>query len=336
MNVVFRFDASYEIGIGHLMRCLALSEELIKRGDRCYFLSKIDDERLIKKYNVDYQKINTNTSLKKDLEMLIKFSNNNDVDWIITDHYKIDSKYVKEIKQNGFNVLSVDDTAQIHYYSDIVVNQNIGAKKLDFSSERYTRFLLGPKYIIMRDDLLQREKKSENDKVKKILVTFGGSDSGNFTLKILKMLDSINENVEFLVVLGPLNSFYEDIKRYARKTDNEIKLIKSTEDMTKIYIESDIAISAGGITCYELAYFGIPNIIIPIADNQINSTKGLDETKVSIYLGERNMINAECLRKKIKELIKNDSLRQKMRRNGKKLIDGEGKKRIVDFMRRYN
>ena len=112
MNVVFRVDASYEIGIGHLMRCLALSEELIKRGDRCYFLSKIEDESIIKKYNVDYQKIDADTSLKKDLEMLIKFSNDNDVDWIITDHYKIDSKYINQIKINIYILMH-----NILYYS---------------------------------------------------------------------------------------------------------------------------------------------------------------------------------------------------------------------------
>ena len=162
MNVAFRVDASVDIGIGHLMRCLALSEELIRREHSCYFLSKIDNDELIsriKKNNVHYQKINPNATLQTDVETLIKFSNENDVDWIITDHYGINSQYIKEIKKNNLKVLSIDDNAQIHYYSDIIVNQNIGAEKLDFSSEKYSKFLLGTKYVMLRDELLQKYKR---------------------------------------------------------------------------------------------------------------------------------------------------------------------------------
>jgi len=32
LNILFRVDASKKIGLGHLMRCLALSEELKKKG----------------------------------------------------------------------------------------------------------------------------------------------------------------------------------------------------------------------------------------------------------------------------------------------------------------
>lgn len=339
MNVAFRVDASSEIGLGHLIRCLALSEELIRRGHVCYFLSKIDSVELINrivKSNVSYQKIKPNVSLQEDLDSSIKFSNENDIDWIITDSYCIDAKYIMEIKQNGFNVLSIDDTAQIHYYSDVVLNQNIGAEKLRFSTENYTKMLIGTKYIMIRDELLKRDKKIENNEVKKILVTFGGTDSDNFTLKILKLLSSINENVEFLIVLGPFNLFYKDIERYDREVGCKIKLIKSPEDMAEVYLESDIAISAGGSSCYELAHFGIPNIIIAVADNQIKVSHELDKQKVSIYLGKKNELKAERLTYNVKELIDNYSLRKQMRLNGRKLVDGKGKERIVEFMETYN
>ena len=107
MNIVFRVDALVNIGIGHLMRCLALSEELMRRQQTCYFLSKIDNDELIsrvEKKNIYYQEINPNTTLQADLDMLIKFSNENNVDWIITDHYGINSQYIKKIKQSNLKV----------------------------------------------------------------------------------------------------------------------------------------------------------------------------------------------------------------------------------------
>ena len=60
MNIAFRVDASKNIGIGHLMRCFALSEELKKQGHSCIILSKILDEELFdknKKFNVKLYKI---------------------------------------------------------------------------------------------------------------------------------------------------------------------------------------------------------------------------------------------------------------------------------------
>ena len=137
MNVAIRVDASLKIGIGHLMRCLALTEELIRRGNCCHFISKISNSALhikIKNSNILFKQLKNDITLSEEIGTLIKYSKKNYIDWIITDHYKIDTNYNWIIKKNGFNVLSIDDSSQIHYFSDIVLNQNIGAKKLEFSS----------------------------------------------------------------------------------------------------------------------------------------------------------------------------------------------------------
>ncbi len=339
MKVVFRVDASKESGIGHLMRCLALSEELIRRGNACYFLSKIDNDELknrIEKFDVNYQQIKNDANLQEDLKVLINFSKINDIDWVVTDHYSIYAAYVKDIKQHGFHVLSVDDAAQMHYFSDIVLNQNIGAEKLDFSSEKYTKFLLGTKYAILRDELLKRKKKIENIEVKKILLTFGGSDTDNFSLKILRLLESFNEVKEFLLVAGPFNPLHKNIEEYIKETSLKVKLIKSPENMADVYLEADMAISAGGSSCYELAYFGIPNLIITIADNQLNIARELDKQKVSIYVGRKDEIKKHNFENNLKELIASRSLRKIMGKNGRNLIDGKGKERVVDFMEEFN
>lgn len=332
MKIAFRVDASEVIGIGHLMRCLALTEELKKRGNSCIFLSKYDNGIIhkIKEFNVDFYKIKSSDS--QEINEVLNFLKEKKIDWVITDSYKVNTEYIKKIKNKGFNVLSIDDMAIIHYYSDIVVNQNIGAEKLDFSAENYTKFLLGPKFAILRDELLEREYKIETNAVEKILVTMGGAYLNNFTLKILKILKPVDENIEFLVVVGPFNRSYEDIKTYIKKTKSNVKLIRSPEKMAEIYLNSDLAISAGGTSCYELAYFGIPNIIITVADNQIKIAKELDLEKISMYLGQMKGVSAEKLKEAVRELINNQTLRKIMSQNGRKMVDGNGKKRIVDFM----
>jgi UDP-2,4-diacetamido-2,4,6-trideoxy-beta-L-altropyranose hydrolase len=339
LNIAFRVDSSPTIGTGHLMRCLALSEELIKRGNNCYFLTKTENDELlnkIKKNNIDFQKIQPNLNLLEDRNLVIDFSKKNDVNWIITDWYWLNSDYIKELKKKKFNILSVDDTANIHYYSDIVVNQNIGSEKLKYSTEKFTKFLLGTRYIMVRNQLLKRDKKIEKKKVEKILITLGGADTDNLTLNIIKMLEDIDKKIEFLVLIGPLNPHKDNINYYIKQKDLNVKIIKSPDDISNLYLESDIAISAGGTSCYELAYYGIPNIIIAIADNQLNIARELDKQEISLYLGKKNEIKKEKLRKKIMELIENDSLRKTLMQNGKDLVDGKGKERIVSYMEGFN
>ena len=340
MKIVFRVDATHEIGMGHLMRCFALSGELVKRKDTCYFLSNIDSEELcekIVKSNMKLEKISSSPKSNQDLDYLIDFSKKNDINWIITDHYNINTEYIKELKANGFKVLSIDDTSQIYYVSDLVVNQNIGSERLEFDADDATKFLLGPKYVMLRNELLKRKEKRVRKNVEKILVTLGGIDFGNLALKILENLaEIIDKNVEIIVVIGPLNKIDDDFhSKINEEYGSNFRFVFSPENMVDLYMESDIAISAGGSSCYELAYFGIPNIIITVADNQLNIAKGLQKKNISVYLGRKEDFSSKKLNKNLLELINNSSQREKMIKNGMSLVDGQGKKRIIGCMNTF-
>jgi len=337
LNIAFRADASESIGIGHLIRCLALAEELKNKNHSCFFVTKIQNKDLIERIEKNHKhlQINPNANLEQDNKELLNFSNQNKIDWIITDHYDINSEYIQKLKNKNYNVLSIDDNAIISYHSDIVLNQNIGAEKLKYSNEEYTKFLLGPKYALIRNQLLVRDKKTQRSSVKKILIMLGGTDEDNIILKIIKSIKEIKD-VEFLVIIGPLNPHYNELKKYIDSEKINVKLIRSPENLADFYLDSDIAISAGGSSCYEFSYFGIPNIIITLAKNQVKIAKELDRQKISIYIGDIQKIDFNNLRKKLKELISNSSIRNTMSKNGKKLVDGKGKERTIDFMERFN
>ena len=338
MNIIFRCDASKDIGIGHLMRCLSLSEEFIKRGHICYFASKIYDEtvdNLISEKKLNLIKINPNINQKQEIDLLLNFSRKKKIDWVITDNYDISSDYIKTLKEYGLNVLSIDDNSHISYFSDIVVNQNIGSENLSYSGDRNTKYLLGTKYVILRDELLNKPKKIRN-KVEKILIMFGGTDNNNLTLKILKIIKETIYNQEIIIVIGPLNPFLTEIKSYIEEEKISAKIIYSPKELADIYLDTDVAISAGGTSVYELALFGIPNIIITIANNQVRIAEELDSKNISIYTGKIEEFNEELFKEKFKELLTNDDLRKKISKNAKKLVDGKGKNRIVDLMERYN
>jgi len=335
LKFVFRVDASKNIGMGHIMRCIALSEELIKRGHICYFLSKIRDDFLInkiKKMKIEFFYLDNNLTLLDDLKKLINLSKKYYIDWIITDNYWVTSDYLKVIKEKGFNVITIDDLAYTYYYSDLVVNQNINADKFIYKAESYTKFLLGTKFVILRNELLKKEKKTFKNNVNKIMVTFGGTDNNNLTLKVLKILSKIKKDVEFSIICGPFNPYYKKIESYFKKSNQYFRVISQPKEMANLYLETDIAISAGGTTSYELAYFGIPNIIITIAENQNEIAKELDKQNISFFIGDKNNFKENELLNKVKKLTDNKNIRETMSKNGQRNVDGKGKIRIIDFL----
>ena len=47
MRVVFRADASLQIGSGHIMRCLTLAARILEGGGECFFICRKHDGNLI-------------------------------------------------------------------------------------------------------------------------------------------------------------------------------------------------------------------------------------------------------------------------------------------------
>ncbi len=335
MKIAFRVDASPDIGIGHLMRCLALAEELRRRGHDCFFLLKTvhpDVLELIKKFGCTSYLLPRTASLQQDLDSVIEFVFNQGTDWVVTDHYMIDASYVKEIKHQGFRVLSIDDLAQMHYFSDVVVNQNIGAERLTFSAEPYTALLLGPTYVMLRDELRRRAEKKHESSVRTMLITLGGTDPDNFLLSVLRAVEEVVKNIDVIAVIGPFNPHEATLQTFQAATKMRLTLTRSPRNMADLYLQVDVAISAAGSSCYELAYFGIPSLMITVADNQLSIAHEMDKQRIGMYLGEKDDLQPDIIKGKVKEFLKNQALRNHMSENGQKLVDGKGKERIVDTM----
>ncbi|MEM2618812.1 MAG: hypothetical protein QW356_04940, partial [Candidatus Hadarchaeales archaeon] len=103
----------------------------------------------------------------------------------------------------------------------------------------------------------------------------------------------------------------------------------STEEMKKLMLECDVAVSAGGQTTYELARVGIPSVLIAVAENQLLNCKGWEEAGFACYMGfagERNMLQktVNCLKK-----LEDEKIRSKMSKKGRKCVDGQGARRAV-------
>ena len=279
--------------------------------------------------------IPSETTETEDLQLTIKAINQHKADIIITDSYKIDYNYQKALKQTSKPLLVIDDMLYTDkFYADVILNQNFGFTEEDYKNctEGNTKLLIGPDYTLLRDEF--QEKKPLKDLSKtdfyKILVTFGGADPHQETLKVLKALDAFDKDIELNLIVGNCFTFEDEVREIVANHSKKVNLYKNATNMSDIMLDSDISINAGGSTCWEIACLGLPNILIVIADNQSKLSNALHNYGSSINLGWYEDIKEQDIINTLQSITPEKFLA--MKNKAYTLIDGKGAYRVAETL----
>lgn len=340
MNLLVRVDSNAEIGTGHMMRCLALVQAWTQRGGRAFFLATaISDALKGRLVEEEMEILNIPSQLKDDddVQMLIEEAKRVDANWIVVDGYRFGADYQKRIKDAGYHLLFMDDYGHAgQYVADVVLNQNISASEaLYVERAADTRLLLGSRYVLLRKEfkVWHMPRKQVAEVANKILVTMGGGDPANATLKVVRALKSIRgDSLEVKVVIGHCNNHFNTVDRELRTADFTSELLCEVDDMPGLMAWADLAITAGGSTNWEMAFMGLPNVILVTADNQSSIAENLNSEGISINLGWHENVAQGDISAVVEGIIGDVQLRSDMSAKGRVLIDGLGPDRIISTM----
>ena len=337
--LLIRADANARIGTGHLMRCLALAQGWKARGRQATFITACESESLRHRLSdEDFQVITLEQSHPNpaDWGATSQALAAHPGAWVVLDGYHFDPAYQRQIKETGHRLLVIDDMAHLdHYYADLVLNQNINAERSRYSCELYTHLLLGTRYVLLRSEFLAwREWQREVPQVaRKVLVTLGGSDPNNQTLKVIQAMQQIAvDGLEAVVVVGASNPHFQELQSVARNSQFTIRLVQNVTDMSELMAWADVAVSAGGSTCWEMAFMGLPNVILVLAENQRGVAEGLGTLGIALNLGWYAEISELELAQTLEMLIANPAYRKAMSEKGRQLVDGAGANSVVSAM----
>lgn len=336
--VIIRTDANAEIGSGHFMRCIALAQECKKRGTPVFFVTGDDSEMspgFLRPEEIRFLEPGIARGSLEDANNTITVAGSKSAKWIVVDGYHFNGAYQKAIKEAGYKLLFFDDYGHCkHYFADVILNQTIASgENLYANREPYTRLLLGNRYVLLRDDFLSNNRQNQDctDNARKILVTMGGSDPHNTTIEVLQWLFALSlSDVVVDVVIGPSNQYVEDIKLFLRQVPFVYRIHQNANNMASLMAHADFAISSAGTTSWEMAFMGVPSLLIAVADNQHPIAETLQAVGASIYLGRNGEISSGVAQKEISRLIDSPELRKSMRRLGPEMIDGMGSARVAD------
>ncbi|MFT5240054.1 MAG: UDP-2,4-diacetamido-2,4,6-trideoxy-beta-L-altropyranose hydrolase [Candidatus Promineifilaceae bacterium] len=280
-TLIIRADASASMGVGHVMRCIALGQAWVESGGKVIFLSTLVSD-VLKRRIIDegFGLVALDAAYPgsdTDLAALLALGGNAGARWVVVDGYHFDLTYQKTLRQGGFKLLCIDDYNHLpKYEADILLNQNIDAEALDYDCNSGCLNMLGLKSVLLRREFrMMRAREDVADPVRHVLILLGGSDPGNVTTKVVEALRELDFSPwEIKILVGPANAHSDEIVTACERLP--IELLFNVTDMPELLCRTDFAISAGGSTCWELAAAGVPFATVTVADNQEGIVDGLE------------------------------------------------------------
>lgn len=339
-NLLIRVDSTYESGMGHFMRTLALAQKWQKEKGSVYFLinDNINLKNRIDSENMNYIVNTFNSGSVDDSKLLVDIVLNKNISWVIIDGYVFKEPYFDYLRDNDLKFLIFDDDGELHHYnSNIILNQNLHGKHQWYSSKKedYTRLLIGNNFVLLRNEFLNHlnYQKIIKNKANNILITLGGSDVNNYSLDILDTLNKLNfVDLNVYVVIGANNKHQNELEQFITDVNFNVKILRNISNMPEIMKWADIAFSSGGTTVWELAFMGVPTIVGATSYVEEVLISGLNENNLFITIGKLENLDKNELKDIFDYLINNKEAREKMSIDGKNFIDGYGSKRVIDEM----
>lgn len=336
-----RADANKEIGTGHVMRCLSVAAELEKLGGRVCFLTADENPvPLFRASGAEYRILHSDYRYMEDeIEAVIKiFSEQKDSkegNLYLADSYYVTEEYFRRIREY-MPVAYVDDKGLTGLSVDVLINYNIFAEEgLYKELSGSARLLLGPRYAPLRKEFRNREYEVR-EKACRVLLTTGGADKYNLAGRFLEraLAGEKTAELEYTVISGAYNIHLDGLRELEHRRSN-IKVLSNVADMAEQMLKSDIAVTAGGSTMYELSAIGVPVLCFSFVDNQEEIVEGFVKRDLVWFGGNylrqgEDMLEAAAA--KLGELAEDRELRRLYSGRQRQVADGLGAVRIAEAL----
>jgi UDP-2,4-diacetamido-2,4,6-trideoxy-beta-L-altropyranose hydrolase len=340
MELLIRADASVKMGTGHVMRCLALAQAWKqKRGDVIFLMAEVPPaiKARLQAEGMEVMDITFPPGSVEDAYETINIGMHIGVSWIIVDGYQFNADYQRLIKDSNVKLIFIDDYGHAQYYcADIVLNQNIYAHEALYKRRKsHTSLLLGNQYVLLRQEFTQSksERKEMPTVARKILVTMGGGDPENVTLKVIQALELVPiVGMEIKVIVGAANPNLGMLRKVSSSLNCLGQVLTDVRNMPEFMEWAEVSVSAAGSTCWELAFMKIPTVTLVLADNQYLVADHLSRLGVTVNLGSHDQLTPPEIAKVLSRVMCSKTLRTEMSSLAQKLIDGQGVSRLLHHM----
>lgn len=336
--IVFRTDANSNIGYGHLTRCRVLAQALTKSKVPCILvgpnkniLTDDDFKVFISTYEKKWANPEEDSAFVK--HIVKKYS----AKGVVLDDYRITESYQASLRKSNIKFLKFEAKTDASLWADLIINTNPAVKKSSYTGYIYNKkvqFLLGPEYALLREQFSNLDPRGPINKIKNILVTFGGgNDRGAILFSLSALLQSKDLSTQIVIISGQGNPNNSLITKWIeREGDSRVNLKINPKNIPQIFLKADIAIMAGGTSTYEAACVGLPMLIMTIADNQLEQARAWNRLGAAKYVGAFGKVSKQDLINSFFEISSQIELVNNMSSLGSSLVDGYGADRVANVI----
>jgi UDP-2,4-diacetamido-2,4,6-trideoxy-beta-L-altropyranose hydrolase len=319
MNVLFRVDSSRQIGLGHLMRCIAIANVLSLKNINCIFLFS-------NKNSIDFLK-NKNHQIiiieKNENEILVikKINLKTKIDFLIIDSKRKSVENLVSKLNSQIKIVLIDRMIK----QDVFLTILPGMKEQFLKSKKNS--LVGSDYVLIPHT---NSKKPRNVEKNTILLLMGGGDKLGITEKILKSFKKSNNKFKMTICIGKFYRNKNKIKKLILN-DKRFTIYEDPNNMIELMRKNSIGIFSFGVSIYEAAFAKLAVVTIAHSNENDISAKRIEKYGWFRHIGKYDKINYPNFPSLVDSIMSNKIILEKMK-NSAKIIDGLGAKRIVNTL----
>jgi UDP-2,4-diacetamido-2,4,6-trideoxy-beta-L-altropyranose hydrolase len=336
-SLYVRTDATAATGLGHFMRCFAIAQAWRDGGDPVTFVGRYEAglETLLDEEGI--AQIDVARAHPDPVDLTTTLARVPQGVPVVLDGYGFDREFQQRLAE-GRRLLVIDDFGhQDGYAGFALLNPNLGAASVEYPVAPPRR-LLGIRYAPLRRAFRERAAREAHERGERpsagtVLVSLGGADTDNHTLRVLEILTGLRTcPATIRTVVGPLNPNRAALETFARERA-AVELVASPRDMLDELRGADVAITSAGSISIELAALGVPAILLAVADNQLIVGPAMERAGAAVFGGDLRTLGAAALAKILDETLRDTRGLAAMRERGPALVDGQGALRVCTVLR---
>jgi spore coat polysaccharide biosynthesis protein SpsF len=334
LSVLFRCDASPTIGLGHLVRCLALGDELREmHGVAVSFAMRASPLASEMVQRRSYPAFQTPDGVVFDQEAWLRdcIVKSGAQTLVVDVRDDLSQAALNALVGKGTMIAVLDDLSDRRWAADLAFYPPVPqVRRVDWSGFR-GRLCVGWEWIVLRAQFAQSIPPSYNAKCS-LLIAMGGSDPAGLTLKAVRAVDRLDQDFESVIIVGAGFCHRQSLRDLLGQTRRRFTVREDVSEMSAAMAHADLAVCSFGMTSYELAAMEVPVVCVCLTEDHAQSASALVAAGIGISVGVDDQDTETRLAAAVEGLLVDKNARVQMSARARELVDGRGARRIAEML----
>lgn len=315
-SILIRTDSGPRIGLGHVVRQIALARALAERGAEVVFVTRELEPRVAAAGFAclalglpapEPTRPWSRADQEADARATMGLAGGS-IDTVIVDHYGLDRVWESRLRSVAGTIVAVDDLADRARDVDIVVDHNWygpgSDSRYDAQVPAGCRQLIGPRHALLHHDYARARQKAQPGAwpPRRVLVSFGGTDAGGQTRAAVEALGRSGLDLVIDVVAGSPAVVTDDLASTVAATPGA-SLQVALPSLVPSLVQADLAFGASGTATWERMCLEVPAVVTTTAPHQSGVTRALAEAGFTTWAGLTDEVDVDAYRRVLDDLL---------------------------------